>query len=209
MLTACRKYLGLDITDSDWRVAAVMALVEQDTRLENMLPGFDSSDCDSDAKIGKLNFMGSLWQRPADAWVGGVLAPDALGPPVLLHEPDVWPCGDLWTLTKVNDTNLRISVLHGEWVVPAALGGSTLNVKWPDDIGWRGTIELYGSWSPVSVNHVPVYPVDAVADGLSSRAVVPLILQATGLYDAWNLSANSSEKVSTVATAIIRMASQL
>ena len=207
VLTALRKYLGLDITTSDWRTAAVMALLEQDQRLESMLPGFDTSGCSS-AKLGRLNFMGSTWPRPDDVWVGGYLGPDQTGPPVLLHEPAVWPAGDFWTLSKYNDDNATLSVSHANWVVPSHVDGDKLRVQWPADSGWRGDIVLTNEWSQVTVQHVPVYPVDAVAQGLAMRTEVPLILQQTGLHSAWVIANNSSEKVSTVAAAIIILASQ-
>lgn len=207
VITSLRKYLGLDVSTSDWRTAAVMALLEQDQRLESMLPGFDASYCSS-SKLGRLNFMGSTWQRPDDVWVGGYLGPDTTGPPMLLHEPDAWPAGDFWTLAKYNDNNATLSVSHNNWLVPAYADGDKLRVQWPEGSGWRGDIVLTSDWEQVTVQHVPVYPVDAVAAGLELRTEVPLILQQTGLHNAWVISNNSSEKVSTVAAAISIMSAQ-
>lgn len=209
VLTKLREYLGLNVETSDWRVASVLALLEQDQRLENMLPGFTDSSCGSDKKLGRLNYMGSLWSRPADVWVGGTHAPDTQGPPVLLHEPSVWPAGDVWRLTPVNASNALIEVSHERWVVPCSVEASSLRVAWPEGIGWRGTITLDGEWTGVTVTHVPVYPVDAVAEGLASLKETPLILQQTELFGAWKIAANSSEKVSTIAAAIVRMSAQV
>lgn len=207
VLTSLRKYMGLDIATSDWRTAVVMALVEQDQRLESVLPGFDTSDS-SRAKLGRLNFMGSTWPRPADVWSGGYIGPDTTGPPVLLHEPDMWPVGDFWTLSKYNDNNASLSASHVNWIVPAHAEGDKLRVQWPQDSGWRGDIVLTSTWGQVTVQHVPVYPVDAVAKGLASRIEVPLILQQTGLHNSWSIADNSFEKISTVAAAIIILAAQ-
>lgn len=193
LLDEVRSYLfgqWSEWSGGDWMIAGVLALLEQDRRVTETVRSATGYD----------GFDGSLWRRPEDAWSGGTILPDHTGPPVVLHEPAVWPAGDNW-MFRLDGSVLHVSTTHVSLALRCAGNNDALQVAWPEDLGFRGKLSCPSGTA--LLRHVPLLPVNIIADGLGSLPTVFPLLDAVGLLGAWNSAINPAERVASVAAAVV------